>query len=284
MPARRSARLPLIPPLAEPTQEARAQADRPAQGLLPSSDKFYFTSSATAAILPLYTTPMATELKNLTDWFDKVYIINCANRPDRLEAVTKHLTESGMADMSKVTIVKGVIGDYVTHPANYQSGKGAWGCVRSMQNVAEDYLHQRDERGGLKHDNFLVLEDDVVFLDNALADLNEFMPKVPANWGQIYLGGQHRQSPEKVNDQVVIGCSVHRTHAYAVSRATAQAFYRHISYWPEYFFTVKHVDHQLEIAHQRRDWPVYCPKKWICGQEAGTSNISGKNLPRQTWI
>ena len=36
-------------------------------------------------------------MKNLTDWFDRVYVINCAHRPDRLEETKKHLEETGMA-------------------------------------------------------------------------------------------------------------------------------------------------------------------------------------------
>ena len=56
----------------------------------------------------------------------------------------------------------------------------------------------------------------------------------------------------------------------------------HISYMQDYHSN-KHIDHQLELAHQRKDWPVYCPVKWICGQRAGTSNISGKDNPDQIW-
>jgi len=52
---------------------------------------------------------------------------------------------------------------------------------------------------------------------------------------------------------------------------------------PDYVGTNKHIDHQLELAHQRADWPVYCPAKWICGQRAGTSNVSGKTLAAMTW-
>ena len=80
----------------------------------------------------------------------------------------------------------------------------------------------------------------------------------------------------------VRGMSINRTHAYAISRTSIQAMYAHISYMQDYHSN-KHIDHQLELAHQRKDWPVYCPVKWICGQRAGTSNISGKDNPDQIW-
>jgi GR25 family glycosyltransferase involved in LPS biosynthesis len=221
--------------------------------------------------------------KNLTDWFDKVYVINCAHRPDRLETVTEHLKATGMADIDKVTFFPAVVGDWTGRPAGFGAGNGAWGCLQSIRRACEDFVHIRDERGGMALDSILLLEDDVFFLDNALEDLNTFMPEVPGDWGQIYLGGQHRRKVEPTSSPHVLrGISVNRTHAHAISRAAVQQLYAHISYMPDYHSN-KHVDHQLELAHQRKDWPVYCPVKWLCGQRAGTSNISGKTNPDQIW-
>jgi GR25 family glycosyltransferase involved in LPS biosynthesis len=224
------------------------------------------------------------KLKNLTDWFDRVYLINCAHRPDRLAEVTAHLAKSRMADLSKVIIQPAVVGDWANPPARWGAGRGAWGCLRSHSRILEECLHVRDDRGHPGLDNALILEDDVFFLPGALKALNEFMREIPADWGQIYLGGQHRRPTTPTgNPHVLKAGSVNRTHAYAVNRESFQPLYQHINYAPDYAGTSKHLDHQLEVAHQRGDWPVYCPVKWICGQEAGTSNISGKNLPRSTW-
>jgi GR25 family glycosyltransferase involved in LPS biosynthesis len=188
-------------------------------------------------------------------------------------------------DWDRFEVVNAVIGDWTSHPACWQSGAGAWGCMRSHQRIVEDALHIRDERYQLALGSILVLEDDVFFLDNALEDLNRFMDNVPNDWGQIYLGGQHRQDFEETESpHVIVGRSVNRTHAYALHARTFHQFYRHICHAPDYAGTNKHVDHQLELAHQRRDWKVYCPRRWICGQEAGSSNISGKTNDRQTWI
>jgi GR25 family glycosyltransferase involved in LPS biosynthesis len=228
--------------------------------------------------------PDAPKKKNLTDWFSRVYVINCAHRPDRLERILKHLEESGMADVSKVHVFNAIIGDYTGHPAGWGGGNGAWGCLQSHRRLLEDAMHVCDDRGIMALESILILEDDCFFLDNALEKLNEFMPQVPADWGQIYLGGQHRRkTTPTVSGGVVIGNSVNRTHAHAISRNHIHKVYHHISYMPDYQGTNKHVDHQLELAHNRKDWPVYCPKRWIAGQEAGTSNISGKKNPRMIW-
>jgi len=223
-------------------------------------------------------------MRNLTDWFDRVYVINCAHRPDRLEETKEHFEETGMADNDKVVYYPAIIGDWTTCPADWDSGRGAWGCLRSHQRIIEDVIHDRDQRGQLNCRNVLVLEDDVTFKEDALEKLNIFMEAVPDDWGQIYLGGQHRRRVKYTdNEDIIIGTSVNRTHAYAVNEPTYTSFYRHISYASDYRGTNKHIDHQLELAHNREDWSVYCPKEWIAGQRAGSSNISGKTNDTQFW-
>lgn len=222
-------------------------------------------------------------MKNLTDWFDRVFVINCKHRPDRLERVKNHLADSGMADVSKVTFTPAIIGDWTTCPAGWMAGRGAWGCLRSHERIAEDVMHERDENGVMTVKNYLVLEDDVYFLENALEDLNIFMNLLPGDWDQLYLGGQHRRKPVPLGNGLLIGISVNRTHAYALNQRCFQVFYRHITFAPDYTGKPIHIDHQLEVAHNRRDWDVYCPPKWICGQEAGSSNVSGKINERNIW-
>jgi hypothetical protein len=223
-------------------------------------------------------------MKNLTDWFDRVYVINCAHRPDRLKETKRHLEETKMANNDKVIYYPAIIGDWTTCPADWGSGRGAWGCLRSHQRILEDVIHDRDERGRMNCNNVLIMEDDVIFKDNPLERLNNFMEAVPEDWGQIYLGGQHRRPTKGTEDpNVIIGGSINRTHAYAVNQPTLTALYRHISYATDYRDSTKHIDHQLELAHQRGDWPVYCPREWIVGQRAGSSNISGKTLETKFW-
>lgn len=222
---------------------------------------------------------------NLTDLFSRVYLINCASRPDRLERALAHLSASGMADASKVIVYPAVIGGWTGYPADWRAGCGAWGCLQSHRRILEDVIHVRNARGMMALDSTLILEDDVFFTDDALPRLNAFMAAVPSDWGQIYLGGQHRRTPVPVPERsgVMRASSVHRTHAYAVSRSAVTKVYCHVSYMPDYHGRPVHIDHQLERAHRRGDWPVYCPARWIAGQDAGRSDISGRTNPRKLW-
>lgn len=220
----------------------------------------------------------------LTDHFDRVFLINCKHRPDRLEEFRKEIETKKLADLDKITIYPAIIGDYTGHPAGWGGGNGAWGCLRSHINIFETLMHDRDERSDLSWTRALILEDDVFFLPGALAALDLLMQNVPPGWGQIYLGGQNQDRVTRLESPHVVQChSVNRTHAYAVHRSSVQKIYHHVSYMPDYH-SHKHIDHQLEYAHQRGDWKVYGPPKWICGQRAGSSNISGKqNLPDLVW-
>lgn len=223
-------------------------------------------------------------MKKLTEWFDRVFVINCAHRPDRLALVKEELAYSGVAELSKVIFYPAIIGDWTTVPADWNSGSGAWGCLRSHVRILEDLMHDRNESGEMRWSSALILEDDVFFVDGALEILDDFMNALPAQWGQLYLGGQHQQAATLTNHpNLLVGNSVNRTHAYAVSSQYIQRIYQHVTYASDYRGTTKHIDHQLELAHNRRDWPVYCPARWVCGQEAGSSNVSGHLNQRQLW-
>lgn len=229
----------------------------------------------------------------LTDAFERVYILNLPFKTDRRERLTNHLDELGLVDWTKVKWMRATCGDWTRHPGWWSAGNGAWGCLLSHLRVVEEAIHD-----GLS--NFLVLEDDVVFHANAREMLAGFMSWVPSDWGQLYLGGQYlNHEPEIVPDtdgKVMRPFNVNRTHAFALHSRIFQRFMCHILHAPDYMdYEVAddgmpklcgnefHIDHQLGRAHERRDWDVYSPKWWIAGQEAGSSNVSGKTNPRFWW-
>ena len=135
--------------------------------------------------------------------------------------------------------------------------------------------------------SYLVLEDDAVFHPRAPEMLERLMGELPADWGQLYLGGQHLQPPEEVPSSpfVLRGINVNRTHAFALKGDTFARFQQHITHAPDYIARNHgwHIDHQLGIAHERRDWNVYCPSWWLAGQDEGSSNVSGNTNPRLWW-
>lgn len=216
----------------------------------------------------------------LFKYFDRVSLINCQHRPDRLAQFMENAAAAGITDADRIEIRRAIVGDYTGHPAGWGAGNGGWGCLQSHRRWMEDLMHDRDERGALAWRSALILEDDAVFSDDAEEIIESFVTMLPIKWGQAYLGGQHQEAPRPTTiPGVMQGRSINRTHAYAIHASFINKVYQHISYMADYH-SCKHVDHQLELGHQREDWPVFCPTRWAVGQEAGSSNISGKTNPR----
>ena len=209
----------------------------------------------------------------------RVYIINLPYKPERRERLSAHLAELDLFPAERIKWVRALSGDWSPPPAWWETGNGAWGCLMSHLHVVHDAIMD-----GLE--DYLVLEDDVVFHPRAKQMLAQFFAEVPDDWDQIYLGGQHLLAPETVARRpfVLRGVNINRTHAFLLRRKAFAAFQQHILHAPDYIGRPGvHIDHQLGKAHELRLWKVYTPAWWLCGQEAGSSNISGRTTSRMWW-
>jgi GR25 family glycosyltransferase involved in LPS biosynthesis len=209
-----------------------------------------------------------------------IFVINLPYKPDRRERLGRHLVETGLVrEVSEIRWVRAVSGSWCQPPHWWRSGGGAWGCLMSHLRIVQDAVMD-----GLE--SCMVLEDDAVFQPRAVELLGRLLREAPEDWDQLYLGGQHLREPEAVEGRpYVLRCrNVNRTHGFILRRRAFVKFQQHIMHAPDYLaHTGWHIDHQLGRAHERGDWKVYAPAWWICGQEAGTSNISGRENPRYWW-
>jgi hypothetical protein len=220
----------------------------------------------------------ATESMTLHDFFERIVILNLPYKQDRRRRLTANLRDTGIADPKKVKWQRATAGDWTGHPAWWNAGNGAWGCAWSHVSALETAIMDKLE-------SVLILEDDAIFAADAQERLADLSPEWPHQWGQIYLGGQHLgEAPAAVSDQWLMAHNVNRTHAYGVHRNTMARMMAHCLYAPDYMAHPHgwHIDHQLGIAHERKDWAVYAPKWWLAGQAADRSNISGK-ANREMW-
>jgi hypothetical protein len=209
----------------------------------------------------------------------RIYILNLPYKPDRRERLAAHLAEMDLFPEDRIHWVRALSGDWSPGPPWWKSGNGAWGCLMSHLHVVHHAIMDGIE-------DYLVLEDDVIFHPRAKELLARLMQELPDDWDQVYLGGQHLKELEPVPGRsfVLRGLNVNRTHAFMLRRKAFAAFQRHILNAPDYIAHPGwHIDHQLGTAHERRDWNVYCPAWWLCGQEEGDSNISGRVSPRMWW-
>jgi len=128
----------------------------------------------------------------------------------------------------------------------------------------------------------MVLEDDAFLVPDALGRFGTLIGSVPGDWAQLYLGGQHKDVPKKTTSpEVLIGTRVYRAHAYAVSAEALPTVIGWLKSMPVGFQRM--TDVRFGDGHARRLWPCYCPPKWMAGQAAGFSDISGYDTPERIW-
>jgi hypothetical protein len=102
----------------------------------------------------------------------------------------------------------------------------------------------------------------------------------------VYLGGQmlHELThpPQRVNHHCYAPFNVNRTHAFAVHQRGYEKLYKHLMATP--FADHEHIDHHLGRLHESGTLKVYCPARWLVGQDAGPSNISGNINGISFWV
>jgi hypothetical protein len=113
------------------------------------------------------------ELDNPLHYFDAIYCINLDARPDRWQAMQPRLEALGIA--RRVRRLRAV-----TTPSDHHLG-----CALSHRQVIAAAARQKLE-------NVLIIEDDALFLDTALAHLSSSIAELRRqSWEIFYLGG-HR--------------------------------------------------------------------------------------------
>ena len=167
-------------------------------------------------------------------------------------------------------------GKSVTSPTWWRAGPGAWGCYLSHLRLLLEMQVQGWE-------TLLILEEDVIWRPDTAERLKSLMTELPEDWGQLYLGGQHRQAPDLLSPAVYRCRSVNRTHAYAVHRRHLGTIIGHLFEIQKSDGLPKHIDHHYEDAHQRQLWPTYASSWWLAGQGANLSSIDGQQHPDRWW-
>lgn len=201
--------------------------------------------------------------------FDRVALVNLDKRPDRLGAFKAKIIDVPVfADFVRYRAVEG---DAVTVPQFFTSGGGAWGCRQSHLRILEDAIMD-----GV--DTLLVLEDDVCFCPDFQERLTGFLRVVPQDWHGLMLGGQNQAEP---GDTPVPGVKratdTQRTHAYAVrGKSPMQALYR---LWSR---SDRHIDHLF--GYWQQEHVVYQPDPFLCGQDTGKSDITGREDGTRYWV
>lgn len=113
---------------------------------------------------------------------DRCVCINLDRRPERWEAfLGRFPVDWPWTRPERWSAIDGKACDI---PQWHLGPAGAWGCLRSHLAVWRWQVANGFE-------SVLVLEDDAVFSRNAVETIRETMSLLPADWDQVYFGGQH---------------------------------------------------------------------------------------------
>lgn len=208
--------------------------------------------------------------------FSKSFVINLPFKFDRLATFQASIP----ACLGPIEVWPAVHGDSVSHPDWWKSGRGAWGCYRSHLQILEHCYQRKDSI-----ESYLVFEDDAIFREGFDALFRQFMADLPADWEVAYLGGQLldeiNHPPKQVTPNVFVPWNVNRTHCFAVHRRGYEKMYKHLN---SSMAEREHIDHHLGRLHESGAVRVYCPAKWLVGQDGGPSNISGNTNAPTYWV
>jgi hypothetical protein len=207
--------------------------------------------------------------------FDRVVCISLARRPDRRQAFLGRVPPDW--PWRPIEVIDAVDGQLCKHPGWWKQGGGAWGCYKSHLNVIEQALNAKAE-------SILIFEDDATFVPDFSKRAEEYIARLPDDWGQAYLGGQHLRRAELVCEGVLRAANINRTHAYAIrGRPTMLAIYRWLNATKEWR-NRNHIDHHYGRLHATRAIPAYAPTVWLCGQAADSkSDVCWKPVQERWW-
>lgn len=196
-----------------------------------------------------------SELVQLEEYFDQIYCINLATRPDRLAQFKDNY---GPLGTSKINIVKAVNGKEIDR-GDWQHSPGALGCRLSHLNIYKEALDKRYSR-------ILVLEDDVVISKKARYNFTKLIDYINDDWDMIYFGGTHCLKPNELNDGFLKLNNTLSTHAIAIDCKALEKMIRKIENDKRWIDSV--------IGDMHQEMKVYGFKKAQAWQRDGFSDIS----------
>lgn len=246
---------------------------------------------------------------SLETMFSSVVCINLNSRGDRWDRFRQNL-ELVDWPFPQVERFRAIDGRICPPPPwvqnRYRDCPGAWGCYQSHLRILEDTLLDQ-------HNSVLILEDDALLDAGTLEGIVEFLEHVPEDWDHLFFGGEHMKPPVAVNDHVVRGIQIHRTHAHALRGDYLRQAYEYLISYPtidqyhqrsvspitRYAKRILarpkslwsksngeksiHVDHHFGAIHRMQESNVYAPTTWLVGQAADHSDIMNESCSERFW-
>jgi hypothetical protein len=191
---------------------------------------------------------------------NEAVVISLPDRPDRLERFITAMPSDWPFPTPRLHP-----GVRENAPAWFRASDGAWGCRQAHLQILQSAWDRSVP-------TTLVLEDDAVFEDRFAERWAAFHPRIPSRASMVMLGGEHVRPPAHQGRHLVRCINTRRTHAYII-RLKAIPFLMRT--WAA---SCQHIDHAL-VGFLAGAF-TYAPAQFLVGQDAGWSDISGKDNPQ----
>ena len=192
----------------------------------------------------------------------RAYIIALPERRERALAAVP-----GKWPFEHTELVEAVDGRRLTVPDQWKYTGGGYGCLMSHMRVLELALSRNEQQ-------IAVFEDDCTFCVEFAGVYREVLSAVSSDWQQLYLGGQHLQKPDPVNEWIVAARDINRTHAYMLRGwDTMRLLYCYVMSNLGAGRRAGQLDYLYGDLHRSSAIRAYAPAVWLCGQAAGDSLI-----------
>lgn len=210
--------------------------------------------------------------------FDKIFVISLSKkRPNKFQEFIGRLPSCWSND--DITLLDAVDGSNIELPVWWnQNLKGAYGCLMSHVSILK-------EIGQCNYTNTLIFEDDAIFCNDFENKLDAVFKELPPDWNQLYLGGQHLQKPISVNNVIVKGTNINRTHCYAINNGdTANKCLDHLlkkDFWIQNLTRNKyHIDYAYGWMHKQHIINAYAAKPFLVGQQTNQYSDTGSQISK----
>lgn len=142
----------------------------------------------------------------LNDFFGNVYVINLARRTDRMENAKKQCDKIGIdfqrweaIDAQRLSFTNPeMFMEKFREPLNLIN-RFTLGCY-ALRETFCDILRDALKNG---YENVLILEDDIVFSDDAMEIMEKAIGQLPNDWEYVNFGGYHFKKPTAYTENLV---------------------------------------------------------------------------------
>jgi GR25 family glycosyltransferase involved in LPS biosynthesis len=210
--------------------------------------------------------------------FDKIYLISLTKkRPNKVSEFMNRLPKDW--NLGQIDIMDAIDGYEMELPVWWNSHlKGSYGCLRSHCKILE-YIMKNNLL------NVMIFEDDAIFSDNFIMKLQQICENLPTDWEQLYLGGQHLAKPRSINNDIVKGVNINRTHCYVIKdESVAKKILSNLNskdFWIKYLNKHKyHIDYAYGAMHKHNMLNSYACNPFIVGQAENTFSDTGSQISK----